>query len=48
MIRAVQLLLARLVLPLFEGGYTSGAESCEYLRRLRAVPESEAERAKAA
>jgi len=26
------------VVALFEGTWTSGAESCEYLARLRAVP----------
>jgi hypothetical protein len=33
----LRLLLAPLMW-LFEGATTSGAESCDYLRRLRAVP----------
>jgi hypothetical protein len=34
-------LMARLV-ALFEGTWTSGAESCDYLRRLRTVPATDA------
>ena len=34
-------LMARLV-ALFEGTWTSGAQSCDYLRRLGAVPSNEA------
>ena len=30
------------VMRLFDGAWTSGAEACDYIARLRAVPETDA------
>ncbi len=48
MITALFRPLLNLLVTLFEGGYTSGAESCQYLRRLAAAAASSEDRAKAA